>query len=82
MENAWVKKALGIYSTDSSRDSNSGVASRIAAGPSAGNGMYFCVIDKFCYASLNTALAHVKIQHGLTARAELLVREKPIGEAL
>jgi hypothetical protein len=44
--------------------------------------LYFCVIDRLSYENLETALAHVKIQHGLDARGELLVRSRLLGGAL
>jgi hypothetical protein len=44
-----------------------------------GERLYFCVIDRLCYGNLDTALVHVKIQHGVSTHGELLLRAKMIG---
>ena len=35
---------------------------------------YYCVIDRLAYPSLETALVHLRMQHGITARANFLLR--------
>jgi len=37
---------------------------------------YFCVVDRLSYQTLDSALAHVRIQHGLVSRSEDLVRAR------
>jgi len=41
--------------------------------------LYFCVIDRLSYGSLDTALVHVKMQHGMAAHGELLLRTRMLG---
>jgi len=40
---------------------------------------YYCVIDRLTYPSLETALVHLRMQHGITARANFLLRASMIG---
>ena len=69
------------------RRSDIGMAARIGqsvtldlAKEVAGEGTpYYCVIDRLAYPSLETALVHLKIQHGYTARASLLLRTGMVG---
>lgn len=40
---------------------------------------FFCAIDGLCYTSLDMALVHVKMQHGMVVHGEILVRSRSIG---
>jgi len=44
--------------------------------------LYFCVVDRFCYTSLNSALVHVSMKHGISTNGELLLRTILIGGVL
>ena len=44
--------------------------------------LFFCVIDRLCYENLDLALTHVRIQHGLATRGEMLVRARLLAGTL
>ena len=40
--------------------------------------LYSCVIDSLSYGNLDTALAHMRMQHGIVARGGLFVRVRDV----
>jgi len=44
----------------------------------SGRRLYSCVIDSLSYGNLDTALAHMRMQHGIVARGGLFVRVRDV----
>jgi len=79
MEDHWPNARKTV--AEESADRNGGPSQAIETMPkAAGDGrLYFCVIDRLSYGSLDTALVHVKMQHGMAFHGEVLLRAKMIG---
>jgi len=50
----------------------------LAKQATSGRRLYSCVIDSLSYGNLDTALAHMRMQHGIVARGGLFVRVRDV----
>lgn len=82
MENPWSEKALGVYAANVNQERKPGSSARASNVSTEGAKLFSCAVDGFSYSSLATALIHVRMQHHMASRGEMLVRTKPIGGGL
>ena len=79
MEDTRPVKALADWLKGSRRDSILGAAAQVTDGPVADGRFYSCLIDNLTYPSLEIALVHARMQHGLASHGQSLLRAKLIG---
>lgn len=73
---------LGTYATSTRQEPSPDNSVRLSERKPGGAKSFSCAIDGLCYATLDTALVHVRMQHGIVVHGEMLVRAKPIGGTL
>jgi len=79
IENSWSKVSKTAAGDGPGGRGGLSQATEVMEKTADGQPLYFCVIDRLSYGSLDTALVHVKMQHGMALHGELLLRMRMIG---